>query len=45
MPDGTRVAEIGRGRQLIALALAGVALLLGLLPLEPLALLQIGRMP
>jgi len=45
MPDGTEVAEIGRGRQLIAFALAGVALLLGFLPLEPVALLQIGRMP
>jgi len=45
MPDGTAFAEIGRGRQLIGFALAGVALLLGFLPLEPMALLQIGRMP
>ena len=45
LPDAGEIAEVGRGRQLIACALAGAALLLGFLPLEPMAVLQIGRMP
>ncbi len=42
---GVELATVGRGRQLIALGLALVALLMGLLPLSPIAFLTIGRLP
>jgi NADH:ubiquinone oxidoreductase subunit 2 (subunit N) len=40
---GVEMQSIGRGRQFIALALSGVAVLLGLLPLAPVEFLDIGR--
>jgi formate hydrogenlyase subunit 3/multisubunit Na+/H+ antiporter MnhD subunit len=40
---GAELQSVGRGRQLIALALSGVAVLLGLLPLAPVEFLDIGR--
>ncbi|MFO1121871.1 MAG: proton-conducting transporter membrane subunit [Hyphomicrobiales bacterium] len=44
-PATAEFTAIGHGRQMIALALAAVAILLGVLPIEPLALLQVGRLP
>jgi multicomponent Na+:H+ antiporter subunit D len=40
---GIDLKTIGRGRQLIALGLSLVAVLMGLLPLTPIAFLEIGR--
>jgi hypothetical protein len=37
------VAPVSRSREIVALALALCAVLLGLMPLEPSQLLQIGR--
>ncbi len=42
---GADLRTVGRGRQLIALGLALVALLMGALPLAPIAFLEIGRFP
>ena len=42
---GIDLKTIGRGRQLIALGLSLMALLMGLLPLTPIAFLEIGRFP
>lgn len=39
------VTGLGRGRQLIALGLAGVSVLIGMLPVQPIAFLAIGRFP
>jgi multicomponent Na+:H+ antiporter subunit D len=44
-PAGLASQPVSRGQQGVALGLALVALLLGLLPLEPAAVLQIGRGP
>ena len=42
---GAALSGVGRGRQLIALALAAVSVLIGMLPLQPIAFLEIGRFP
>ncbi|WP_245414559.1 complex I subunit 5 family protein [Aestuariivirga litoralis] len=39
------LASIGRTRQLIALGLASVSVLMGLMPLHPIAFFEIGRFP
>ena len=42
---GAELKPVGRGRQMIALGLALVALLMGALPLGPIGFLMIGRFP
>jgi formate hydrogenlyase subunit 3/multisubunit Na+/H+ antiporter MnhD subunit len=44
-PQGLATQPVSGGQQAVALGLALIALLLGLLPLEPAAVLQIGRGP
>jgi formate hydrogenlyase subunit 3/multisubunit Na+/H+ antiporter MnhD subunit len=44
-PQALAVRPVGRGPQAVALLLALVSVALGLLPLEPVALLQVGRGP
>jgi multicomponent Na+:H+ antiporter subunit D len=42
---GVKLADAGRGRQFLALGLSLVAVLMGTLPLGPMAFLEIGRLP
>jgi hypothetical protein len=42
---GFTTQSVGTGRQMIALGLSIVALLIGTLPLAPMAFLMIGRLP
>jgi len=44
-PQGLAAKPVSGGQQAVALGLAGIAVVLGLLPLEPIGLLQIGRGP